>query len=222
MGKIIRHTYPVEVSVGLLVLIFVLSFFLSTQLFYVNWREFMDGSAAYSGMLLVSGAVIVMVLVLWEEFLFPVKIKPGKDGVEFRNHRTKLTTQLLIYLIIPAVFIFVYFNFQIHAIRFFIWAAICTLLPVALKLKSGVTNYNDFLKLTDRTIEYKNNTQSAVFPLQAIQRITLVRDESSLLHKIKISANGNEQLIDLDEMELDAFLGSIDEFVTSHYKHLLS
>ena len=78
MGKIIRPTYPVEFSVGLLILIFVLSFFLSSQIFDVRWHELMEGTSAYFGMFLISIAVIVMVLILWEDFLFPVKVNPGR------------------------------------------------------------------------------------------------------------------------------------------------
>jgi len=224
MAKTIRPTYPVEFSVGLLILIFVLSFFLSSQLFDVRWRELIEGTntSAYVGMFLISSAVIIMVLVLWEEFLFPIKIKPGSDGIVFRNHRTKLKTQLLIYCIIPAVFGVVYFNFEIHTIRFIIWAGICTILPVGIKLMSGLNNYNDFLKLTDHTIEYKNNKKSRVFAVSDIQRITLIRDGSGLLHKIQVSTAQSNEIIDLDEMELEAFLTSIDQFISSHYKKLLA
>jgi len=222
MGKIIRPTYPVEFSVGLLILIFVLSFFLSSQIFDVRWHELMEGTSAYFGMFLMSIAVIVMVLILWEDFLFPVKVKPGQDGVTFRNHRTKLKTQLLIYCFIPVIFAFVYFNFNINTVRFFIWAAVCTVLPVVIKLFSGLNNYNDFLKLTDKTIEYKNNEKSGVFDVKEIQRLTLIRDERKVLHKIQVSTKGSDLVIDLDEMELEAFLDSIDQFVTSHYKGLLA
>lgn len=222
MAKTIRPTYPVEFSVGLLLLIFVLSFFLSSQLFDVGWRELIEGTnkSAYVGMFLISSAVIIMVLILWEEFLFPIKIKPGKDGVVFRNHRTKLKTQLLTYCIIPAIFAFVYFNFEIHVVRFIIWAALCTILPLGIKLMSGIKNYNDFLKLTDKTIEYKNNEKSGVFAVDDIQRITLIRDESGLLHKVQVSTAKSNEIIDLDEMELEAFLNSIDQFMLAHYKSL--
>jgi len=224
MGKIIRPTYPVEFSVGLLILIFVLSFFLSSQLFDTHWRELMDGTttSAYFGMLLISVAVIIMVLILWEEFLFPVKVKPGKDGVVFRNHRTKLKTQLLIYCIIPAIFAFVYFNFDVHIVRFIIWAVLCTVIPVVIKLVSGINNYNDFLKLTDHAIEYKNNQKSGVFELKEIKSLTLIRDERNVLHKVQVSTHQEQQVIDLDEMELEAFLDSIDQFITLHYKRLLA
>jgi uncharacterized membrane protein len=223
MGKIIRPTYPVEFSVGLLILIFVLSFFLSSQLFHTHWRELMEGTSnAYFGMFLISAAVIIMVLVLWEEFLFPIRIKRGKDGVTFRNHRTKLKTQLLIYCIIPAIFAFVYFNFDVHIVRFIIWAILCTVIPVAIKLVSGLNNYNDFLKLTDNAIEYKNNQKSGVFALKEIQRLTLIRDERNVLHKVQVSTHKENLIIDLDEMELDAFLDSIDQFITGHYKTLLA
>jgi preprotein translocase subunit SecY len=224
MGKIIRSTYPVEFSVGLLILIFVLSFFLSSQLFETHWRELIDGSTdAYFGMLLISIAVIIMVLVLWEEFLFPVKIKPGKDGVIFRNHRTKLKTQLLIYCLIPVIFAFVYYKFNVHMVRFVIWAALCTVIPVVIKLVSGINNYNDFLKLTDQVIEYKNNQKSGAFALKEIERLTLIRDERKVLHKVQVSSRqAHETIIDLDEMELEPFLNSIDQFITEHYKGLVA
>lgn len=221
MRKIIRPTYPVEFSIGLLILIFVLSFLLSSQIFDVRWHELMEGSDAYFGMLLVSVAVIIMVLILWEEFLFPVKVKPGQDGVTFRNHRTKLKTQLLIYCIIPVIYSFVYFYFDINLVRFVIWATICTVVPVAIKLFSGINNYNDFLKLTDNAIEYKNNKKSGVFAVKEIQRLKLIRDERNVMHKIEVSTPQGTQVIDLDEMELEAFLNAIDQFVTSHYKGLL-
>jgi len=224
MAKIIRSTYPVEFSVGLLILIFVLSFFLSSQLFYVHWRELMDGTNVYLGMFLISSAVIIMVLILWEEFLFPIRIKPSDDGMVFHNHRTKLKTQLLIYLLIPAIFAFVYYYFpdRINIVRFIIWAVICTGMPVMVKLASGIKNYNDFLKLTNTVIEYKNNKKTGIFYVKDIQRIIPVRDEKRLLHKVEVvTENEGQVLIDLDEMELEAFLGSIDQFIATHYAGLV-
>ena len=223
MKKTVRSTYPVEFSVGLLILIFVLSYFLSSQLFDISWRELIEGRNMYvfAGMFLVSGAVIIMVLILWEEFLFPIRIKPGKDGMVFRNHRNKLNTQLLIYCIIPAIFIYVYFNFELHHVRFFIWAAICILMPVLVKLVSGLKNYNDFLRLTDTAIEFKNNRKSGVFKVSEIIRLTPIRDENNTLHKFEIRTADTTQIIDLDEMELEAFLSSIDEYINAHYKRLL-
>jgi len=222
MGKIIRPTYPKEFSIGLLILIFFLSFFLSSQIFNVTWRQLLDGTDAYLGMFLISSAVIIMVLILWEEFLFPLRIKESANGVIFRNHRTKLKTQLLIYCIIPAIFAFVYLEFEIRTVRFFIWAAVCCILPVVIKLVSGINNYNDFLKLTDDAIEYKNNQKTGIFALKDIQHIALTRDERKVLHKIQVvMTNGNDVIIDLDEMELEAFMSAIDKFVTGHYKNLV-
>jgi len=222
MRKTIRPTYPREFTVGLLILIFALVFLLSSQVFDVHWDELLEGTNVYYGMLLVAFAVVVMVVIIWEEFFFPVNIKPSVDGVVFRNHTNKLHIQLLIYCIIPAVFVFVYAQFKVNDVRFFIWAAICTLLPVLVKLISGLKNYNDFLKLTSDTIEYKNNKKEGVLPLKDIQRLTLIRDERKVLHKIEVSTKGKSLIIDLDEMELDAFLNSIDEFITARYKDLLA
>src|SRR4051812_4823235 len=96
MKKIIRPRYSVELSIGLLLLIFVISFFLSQQIF--DTRHLAEDEHVYLGTFLVSCAVIIMVLVLWEDFLFPIHIKPEADGgMIFRNHRNKLKTQLLIY-----------------------------------------------------------------------------------------------------------------------------
>jgi hypothetical protein len=223
MKKIIRKTYPIEFSAGLLLLIFLISFFLSSQIFDVPWRDLIKGEAtnAYVGMSLVSFSVIVVVLILWEEFLFPVKVKPGKDGVIFRHHRTKLKTELLIFCLIPAIYIFVYFNFEIHIIRFLIWGTICTIVPI-IKLSSGVNNYNDFLRLADENIEYRNNQKSGVFQVDDIQRIKLMRDENDVLHKLEITSGNNSTIIDLDEMELEAFLDSIDQFMVARYNKIIS
>jgi hypothetical protein len=225
MAKVIRSTYPIEFSVGLLILIFVLSFFLSSQLFYVHWRELMDGTNVYAGMFLISAAVIIMVLILWEEFLFPIRVKPSDDGLVFHNHRTKLNAQLLIYLLIPAIFIFVYYYLpdRINIVRFIIWAAICTGMPVVVRLASGIKNYNDFLKLTNTLIEYKNNQKTGIFYIKDILRIVPVRDEKQLLHKVEVvTAQHGAVIIDLDEMELEAFLGAIDQFIKTHYASLMT
>jgi hypothetical protein len=223
MKKTIRSTYPVELSVGLLILIFFLSFILSSSLFDVPWRELMEGRDTHAGfgMLLISSAVLVMVLILWEEFLFPLKVKHQDGGVVFRNHRNKLNSQLLIYCLIPAIFVFVYLNFEVHKIRFYIWATICIAVPVVVKLVSGLKNYNDFLKLTDKAIEFKNNQKSAVFAIGDIQRIKLMRDQDKVLHKMEVTTHAGSQIIDLDEMELDAFLAAIDRYASEHYRALL-
>jgi hypothetical protein len=219
----IRKTYPIEFSVGLLLLIFMISFFLSSQIFDVSWRDMIKGETvnAYVGMGLISFSVIVVVLILWEDFLFPVKVKPGKDGVIFRHHRTKLKTELLIYCLIPAIYVFVYLNFEIREVRFFIWAAICVIVPIV-KLSSGINNYNDFLRLADGAIEYRNNEKAGVFQLTDIQKIKLMRDEGKVLHKLEIISKNNSTIIDLDEMELDAFLGSIDQFMKANYGKVIS
>lgn len=222
MAKVIRSTYPKEFSIGLLILIFALSFFLSTQVFEVTWSQLMEGGTnVYIGMFLISIAVLIMVLILWEEFLFPIQIKPAEDGIIFRNHRTKLKTQLFIYFLIPIIFVFVYLNYDVRATRFTIWAIVCCLLPVVLKLLSGINNYNDFLKLTLNSIEYKNNKETGLFALRDIQQITLVRDQRTVLHKIEVKTSSSPITIDLDEMELEAFLDSIDKYVSEHYKSLI-
>jgi hypothetical protein len=221
MAKIIRPTYPKEFSIGMLLLIFVLSSFLSFEIFDIKWREVMEGGRSILGMALAGIAVVIMSLVVWEEFLFPVKIKPAEEEIIFRNHFTKLKTQVLIYCAIPVIVGFVYFNYEVSYFPFFIWATICVIAPVG-KLLSGVKNYNDFLKISNDTIEYKNNEKQGVLQLSEIREIVPIRDEANVLHKIQVQMlNNTLVVIDLDEMELEAFYQTIDEFVKSHYKALL-
>ena len=222
MAKLIRPTYPKEFSLGLLLLIFVLSGFLSSQIFKAHWRDVLDGSEVLFGMFLVGIAVVIMVLILWEEFLFPIHIKPTEHEVVFRNHRTKLKTQALIYFALPIIFAFIYFSYEINHVRFLLWASVCIIAPVAGKLISGIKNYNDFLKLTDNTIEYKNNAEEGVFPVKEIQRITLIKDENEILHKVQVGMiSGNQIIIDLDEMELEAYYKIIQIFILGHYNDLV-
>lgn len=222
MAKIIRPTYPVEFSIGLLLLIFVLSAFLSFEIFDVRWSEVMDGGSPLLGMFLAGIAVVIMALILWEEFLFPVRIKPTEDKVIFKNHFTKLKTQILIYCIIPVIVGFIFFNYEISYVPFFIWAGVCVVAPVAGKLMSGIKNYNDFLKLTNDAIEYKNNEKGGILRVSEIREIVLIKDESNVLHKVQVlMQNNNQVVIDLDEMELEAYYQTIDEFIKGHYKGLV-
>jgi hypothetical protein len=222
MGKILRPRYSIEFSIGLLLLIFSLSLFLSHQIFEISKPELNEGKSVYLGIVMVSSAVIIMLLVLWEEFLFPVKVKSEANGIIFRNHRNKLKTQLLIYCTIPIIFIFVYVEYEVNLIPFLVWAAICIIAPVAGKLISGLKNYNDYLKLSNDAIEYKNNEQGGVLHLKDIQHIKLVRDERNVLHKLQLLMTNNNQItIDLDEMELEVFITSIDKFMSTHYDNLV-
>jgi hypothetical protein len=222
MGKIIRPTYPKELSIGLLLLVFGISFFLSGQIFDTHAVDPAKNSNVYLGMSLLSVAVIIMVLILWEEFLFPVKIKPESGGMVFRNHRTKLINQALIYCAIPVIFVFIYVNYKVNHVYFILWALVCLVSPVAGKLISGIKNYNDFLKLAADSIEYKNNHEVGTFGLKDIQWIMLIKDERKVLHKIQLLTIDNKQVtIDLDEMELEAFYISIDKYISANYKSLL-
>jgi hypothetical protein len=220
MGKIIRPRYPVEFSVGLLLLIFGLSLFFSHEVFRVpgvNRDERM-----YFGMFLVSSAIIIMLLVLWEEFLFPITIKPIEKGLVFRNHRNKLKTQALIYTTIPIIFVFIYLNYEVNLVPFIVCAAICIMAPVLGKLISGIRNYNDYLTLMSDAIEYKNNEKGGIIKHSDIQHIILIKDERKVLHKIRlITTNNKEEMIDLDEMELEEYYHTIDKFISKYYKSLL-
>lgn len=222
MAKIIRPRYPVEISIGLLLLIFVLSGFLSLQVFRQSWSDVLEGGSALLGMMLMGIAVVIMVLILWEEFLFPIKVIPTRDVVAFRNHRTKLFTQLLIYLAIPAILALVYLNYELNMVRFVIWTVILMLFPVTVKLISGIRNYNDFLTLSYTAISYQNNEEKGTFGIKDIKQLVPIRDDNRVLHKIEvILRNDRRVMIDLDEMELEAYFEAIDQALAIHYKDLL-
>jgi len=222
MAKIVRNTYPKEISIGLLLLVFAITAFLSHQIFEGQAAKLNEGKNTYLGAVMVSSAVVIMMLVLWEEFLFPVRIKLDDDVVVFSNHRTKLKKQLLIFCLIPIIFVAVYSLFAVNLLGFITWAAICIIFPITGKFISGIKNYNDFLKLTDNYIEYKNNEKEGVYELKNIQQILLIKDEGKVLHKIQLILNNNQPvLIDLDEMEIEVFYISIEEYLTKHYKNLV-
>ncbi len=126
MNKIIRKTYRKDVSFGVLVIIFSVVYFLADQLFETHNSHIGVAGNFVWGKLLVCAAVLVMVLILWEEILFHVHIKPVDDGLLFRNHGTKLKFQVLLYLFIPAVILFLYLNYDVSAFRFYSWAGVCT------------------------------------------------------------------------------------------------
>ena len=131
MGKIIRPTYPKEFSIGLMLLIFVIAGLLSHQIFNVPYSKLAENLNVFFGMFLVGIAVVIMVLIIWEEILFPIKTKEVNGGMVFRNHGAKLKTQIFIYCSIPAIFCFIYFEYEVNHVRFFIWATVCMVAPVA-------------------------------------------------------------------------------------------
>lgn len=221
MTKIIRNTYPKEISIGLLLLVFLITAFLAHRIFEVH-PNLNEGKNTYYGALLVSSAFVIMMLVLWEEFLFPIHVKLDGEEAVFRNHRSKLKKQTLIFCLIPIIFVVVYKLYAVNLLGFIIWAGICIISPIAGKLISGIKNYNDFLKLTNDTIAYKNNEKEGVYELKQVQQIELIKDEGKVLHKIQlILTNGQPVLIDLDEMELEEFFVSIDKYLSQHYNTLV-
>jgi hypothetical protein len=182
----------------------------------------MEGEGPMLGMALFGIAVVIMALILWEEFLFPLRIKPLEDEIIFRNHFAKLKSQVLIYCLIPVIFVFIYFKYDVSTLAFFLAAAICVIAPVAGKLISGIKNYNDFLKFSNETIEYKNNEEEGVLLVSDIREMVLIKDEAEVLHKVKVlMSNNTEVTIDLDEMELEAYCQTIEVFVKGHYNALV-
>ena len=223
MAKIIRPTYPMEFSIGLLLLIFLLSALISFEIFDARWHDVMEGQGPVQGMMLSGIAVVIVALILWEEFLFPVRIKSVEDQIVFRNHFTKLKTQVLIYCVIPVIVIFIYLNYEISPLAFFIWASVCLIVPIVGKFLSGIKNYNDFLKLTSDAIEYRNNKKAALMPVSEIIGIIMIRDDADVLYKVKVMMrNRTEVIIDLDEMELEAYYQTIDRFIMAHYDSLVT
>lgn len=222
MPKLIRPTYPAQFSIALLALIFIISSLLSYQIFTVPFYNLNEHKEIYFGMFLIGAAVVIMLLIIWEEFLFPIKVKVVYGGVVFKNHRTKLKTQLFIYCSIPAIFIFIYLKYEVNIVRFIVVAAICVIAPVIEKIASGIKNYNDFLKLTNKRIEYRDNEKEGSYDIKDIKRIFIVKDEGNVIKNLKLLFANNEHVtINLDKMELDAFYELIDKFIATHYKNML-
>lgn len=218
---LIRPAYPVNFTIGLLLLIFFISGFISFEVFEIKWKEVVAGDTALLAMVIAGVVGVIFVLILWEEFLFPVKVRPIEDEIIFRNHFTKLKTQVAIYSLIPAAIVFLYLTFEVRIVQFSIWSFVCTVAPLR-KLISGIKNYNDFLKLTDDTIEFKNNEHEGVLLVKEIEGIDCVSDEQQTLHKLKVLLKGGRQVtIDLDEMELGDYYNTIDQFVQKHYPSLV-
>lgn len=220
--KVVRSSYPAESNILLLSYVFFIACFFSYQMLGVTFHDLLHWNTAYFGIVLMGVAATVMVLIVWEEMVFPIRATKIKGGWEFRNHRTKLKTQILLYSIIPVIVCFVYFTYEVNHLHFIIWAIVCLVPPVVEKLVSGVKNYNDFLRLTHDRIEYKNNEKEGVFETKDIQSIQLIDDQDSIMKKFRLYFSNKEAVtIDLHEMELEAFYESIDDFITTEYAHLL-
>ena len=218
MKKVIKSKLPTEYGIGILILLFGLAFFLSGRLFDHSLTNQGHASNSYLGMFLASLVVIVVVLILWEEILFPIKITHTEEEVVFRNHRNKLKIQVLLYLIIPVTIAYLKLYFDINLFFFVPWAIVCLLIPVAGKLVSGINNYHDFLRLTDEILEYKNNEKMGAYKVVDIHTMKLIRDEDNILSKLQLVLTDQSHIvIDLDEMELEEFYDSIEEYITQHF-----
>jgi hypothetical protein len=221
MNKTIRPTLHKNISIGIIFIISAIVFFLSGQLFAMKQPELGEFLNVYFAYSLATCVVLLMILILWEEILFPIKVRPVTGGHIFRNHRTKLQIQVVMYLFIPALIVFLYLTFEINSFRFFIWAGVCLIVPVVGKLISGINNYHDFLTLTDSTIEYKDNEKEGVINLKEIKHIVLLKEEGHL-HRLKLElVDTDAVVIELHQMELDAFCEFIEEYINENYKNLL-
>ncbi len=222
MKKLIRPTYPKEFSVGLLLLIFTICCFLAPQIFIIPIQGLIENTDILIGVFLVSVAVIIMILIMWEEILFPIRLKEIDGGIIFRNRQSKLRVQVIMYCCIPAIFLYIYLKYDVKHFRFLLWAAVCMIPPVMDKIISGVTNYEDFLKLTVTQMEYKNNEKEGRIAVQDIQRIEILTDETDVMNKLQLHLKNDTIIqIDVDEMELEVFYESIQAFISTKYSDLL-
>jgi hypothetical protein len=222
MSNIIRPTLPREFSIGILIIIFILTAFLSPRIFSTTMSQDAHLMDIYVGIFLVSTVVIIDILILWEEILFPIHVNPLEGEVIFRNHRNKLKIQALFYLIIPVLIGIIYFNFEINPLSFYPWAGICLVAPIVGKLATGINNYNDFLRLSELDIEYKNNEKEGDYTIDTIESLELIKDEESLIKLKLIFKDSHSLIIDLDEMELEEFYESIEKYINIHYSGILN
>lgn len=221
MKETIRKSLPRNLSIGVLILIFAMVYFLAAQLFKKGHTDLIGVSNIHLAYFLVSMAVLVMILILWEELLFPVRIKREADGFIFRNHRNKLKFQAAMYMIIPAIVVFLYLNYEVSMFRFFGWAAVVLILPAIGKLKSGINNYNDFLTLTPSKIEFKDNDHEGSYKVEDIQKLQLTKDDTDGLDELILGLKSGEEVrVQVHQMELDDFFESIEEYVSGTYQTL--
>lgn len=219
--KKIRAKYPVEISTGILLLVFIIATLLSRMIFKISHHN--DNEVfIYIGMGLIGLASTVMTVIMWEELFFQVNVNIEQEGVIFRNHKNKLKIQLILYTIIPIIFTYIFFNYEIIQIRFWGWVAVCLILPLIDKIMSGVQNYHDFLALSTKKIKFKNNEKHGTYYLETISKIQIHEDPVDHNHKIELTLKDNTSvIIDLDEMELEDYYDSIFKVISVKYKNLL-
>lgn len=223
MRKLVRPVYPMEVSGVIICLIFLLTCSFSYHVFdaHFHFHDAEKHKAAYWGMFLVGVAAVMAMLIIWEEILFPIVVKQREGSLKVRNRRKKIQMQALMYAVIPVIFAFIYYNYHVNTFHFMAWMSVCMIAPVAAKLVGGIKNYNDYLKLSSSEIEYKNNKKTGKYSLAKIEYIRVVKDRHNILSKLKLGMNNSEVTIDLDEMELDAFYETIQDYLQRTYKNLL-
>lgn len=222
MKKTIRKRLPRNISLGILILIFALVYFLAGQLFVNERSSFGSFEQIYLDNFLVSTAVLIMILILWEEVLFPVHVKRVNDGHLFHNHRTKLWFQAVLYLIIPVIVVFLFLNYEVNALRFFGWAFVVVVFPVVGKLMSGIRNYNDFLLISPTGLSFKDNDHEGTYDVSQIQKVALTKDESGALNELILHLNsGGQETIKLYQMELDDFIEHIEKYLKETFHSLM-
>jgi hypothetical protein len=225
MKTLIRSSHKVEITLFILLNLFSFSVLFSYEMFDVRFHNPEHLENSWPGMVLIGVAAILAVMILWEELLFQVKVKEINGGLIFRSHRKKFRIQLLLFCGIPAIFTFIYFEYDVKLSHLMIWAFFCIVLPAIEVVMSGINNHRYFLKLTNRMIKFKNHEKEGTYATADLRNITIIKEStkrSFSLKKIELSfSNNNTVLIDLDEMNLHIFYESIYTFIKTHYKHLL-
>lgn len=222
MKKVVRQAYPIEVRAMILAFIFLVACFFTRDIFNITIHYSEEQKTAYVGMLLVGSAIVIALLVMWEELLFPVVINKNDSVLKVRNHRRNLLAQTFVYLTIPAIFTIIYLYFNIrNMFHFEIWACICIVIPLVANIFSGIKNYNDFLSLSPTEIQYKNDEKEGKYLIGEIKYISLVKEHDNLPHKLILGVADAEVCIDLDEMELHAYYENVQEFVFKTYRNIL-
>jgi hypothetical protein len=221
MRNLVRPTYPPGVNFVILAFMFFIASFSSYEMFDVHVHNPHHLKNAFFGIALVGFSVVLMTMIIWEEILFHIKVKEISGGLIFRNQRRKTRMQILLFLPIPAIFTFVYQEYDLKVSHFIIWATVCIILPAIEIIVSGINSHRNYLKLTSRMIKYKSNKKEESFNTNDIQNITVVKERKFITKIQLLLANNDKVTIDLEEMHLQEFYDSIYKFIKIHYKHLL-
>ncbi len=221
MKKLQHPVQRTELDIVVISVIFLVAFFLSNPIFNLSYRDPVERNIAYTGMLLIGIAAMLVTLIVWENLLFSVQLKKVEGGVRVSNHTRKNVIQALLYAAVLVIFLVVFLFYPVHQNHFQVCLGLFTIIPVGHKVISGIRNSNPFLKLTRSEIQFRNHRKRGRFELKKIQYIRIIKGAGNTISKLRLGIDDSEVTIDLDEMHVNAFDDNISDYIRTNYTTLL-